>query len=87
MDINFNIKIIQKILSYATDNQETMSLLVDGTSMLPTIRKGDVVTIQKSNDYRKGEVVVFTYKEDLLIHWRQGTVPYLLDKISKNDKK
>lgn len=44
-------------------------LTVAGKSMNPTLLEGDVVTIKQCDDYHKGDIVVFRYKDEgVLIH-------------------
>ena len=45
-----------------------MTLTVTGVSMNPTMHEGDHVTVCRADSYAVGEVLVFLYKGELLIH-------------------
>ena len=45
-----------------------ITIKVIGVSMEPTFFEGDSVTVQRSESYNIGDILVFTYKGELLIH-------------------
>lgn len=45
-----------------------MPLTVRGDSMLPSIQNGDAIAIQKCEMYEPGDVLVFWYEGELLVH-------------------
>jgi len=59
----------QKLLFAQTRSGRAASLTVSGVSMNPTLYEGDIVTIQKADEYTPGDILVFVYKSgELLIH-------------------
>lgn len=64
MDCN----IAYKILTHALNEWEKIEISVEGFSMLPLISNGDVVTIQKTNNYNVGDIIIFINNKNLLIH-------------------
>lgn len=60
---------IQKIMKLYAKLDKPLEIKVDGTSMLPTIKPGDVVSVKKTDKYRVGDILVFQhYKDSLTIH-------------------
>lgn len=49
-------------------SEKGILLSVSGKSMLPLIREGDSVRIFKVKDYFIGNVIVYVYKGELLVH-------------------
>lgn len=45
-----------------------MTIAVTGVSMEPNLFAGDRVTVQQTNDYSVGDILIFLYKGELLIH-------------------
>lgn len=70
MDFNLiNQEVKNKVLFAQIKSGKAATLLVTGCSMEPTLYEGDSVTIQFSNEYAEGDIVVFIYKNnELLIH-------------------
>lgn len=60
--------ILNKILFAGLSAGKDMTITVSGTSMHPTMHEGDKVTIRGSDTYAVGDILVFTYKGELLIH-------------------
>lgn len=60
--------ILNKILFAGSGAGRDMTITVSGISMNPAMREGDTVTIRKSDTYNVGDVLVFLYKGELLIH-------------------
>ena len=61
-------KLVYKFLVSKLKTEKNATLLVSGTSMNPMMHDGDSVTIQHCNAYSVGDVLVFIYKGELLIH-------------------
>lgn len=62
-------KIIFKILDLKLKKYDNLELIVEGISMLPDIKNGDTVIVEKSDSYNEDDIIVFNYnKEGLLIH-------------------
>ena len=64
MDKNLLTKLLFANLRVGRD----MTIKVIGVSMEPTFFEGDSVTVQRSESYNIGDILVFTYKGELLIH-------------------
>ena len=64
MDKNLLTKLLFANLCAGRD----MTIKVIGVSMEPTFFEGDSVTVQRSESYHIGDILVFTYKGELLIH-------------------
>ena len=60
--------LMQKLLFANLRAGRDMTIAVTGVSMNPTMWEGDRVTLQKSDAYTIGDVLVFVYKGELLIH-------------------
>lgn len=60
--------ILQKLLFANLRTGRNMTISVTGVSMNPTMWEGDTVTVRASTDYTVGDVLVFLYKGELLIH-------------------
>lgn len=64
-----NEKLLAKCLPSILQSKKKIEISVVGISMNPTLVEGDVVTIEQSDEYKKGDIIVFNYKnEGLLIH-------------------
>lgn len=59
---------MQKILFSSLRIGREMDVTITGISMNPTMYEGDTVTICRSDVYEPGDVLVFLYKRNLLIH-------------------
>lgn len=59
---------MNKILYANLNAGREMTISVTGTSMIPTLYEGNTVTIKRENNYSIGDILVFTYKGELLIH-------------------
>lgn len=57
-----------KILFAGLRAGKDIQITVSGVSMNPTLFDGDRVTVQRSESYALGDVLVFFYKGELLIH-------------------
>ena len=60
--------LFQKILFASLRSGRDMTITVTGISMNPTMREGDSVTVRRCDTYCVGDVLVFCYKGELLIH-------------------
>lgn len=61
--------LIAKILPAIIKSKGEAQITITGVSMNPTLYDGDEVTVQKSNQYEIGDILVFSYKnEGILIH-------------------
>lgn len=49
-------------------NRKTTQIRVSGISMSPTLKSSDAITIEKNTNYNIGDILVFIYKEELLVH-------------------
>lgn len=48
---------------------EGFSISVEGVSMMPLIKKGDIISIMSQSEYALGDVILFNYKSDgFLLH-------------------
>lgn len=56
-------KILQKEL--LTQN---ISIKATGNSMYPTLSDGDMITVVQEDNYVVGDILVFWYKQDFLVH-------------------
>ena len=61
-------KILQKILLAQVSYDRDVCISVTGVSMNPTLLEGDTITIRKSNIYDIGDILVYFYKDELLVH-------------------
>ena len=64
MMTKLQIKLIRALLS----KYGTTQINVSGNSMQPTLFNGDVVTVKQENVYKDGDIIVFEYKNELIIH-------------------
>ena len=60
--------LMQKLLFANLRTGRDMTIAVTGVSMNPTMWEGDRVTVKKSDSYAVGDILVFVYKGELLIH-------------------
>lgn len=63
-----NPNFLQKILFANLRTGREMTITVTGVSMEPTMREGDSVTVRRADTYDVGDVLVFLYKGELLVH-------------------
>lgn len=63
-----NPTLLHKVLFAQLASGRAVTVTVHGVSMNPTLWEGDTVTVQKANIYAVGDILVFTYKNELLIH-------------------
>lgn len=69
MDRPLQDKALQyKILTAALHSGRDISLTVTGISMNPLMYEGDCVTVRRTDTYSVGDVLVFFYKGEILIH-------------------
>lgn len=62
-------KLITKLLPAILRSKGQAEITVTGISMQPTLFEGDTVTVEKCEEYRIGDILVFGYKnEGILIH-------------------
>lgn len=62
-------RLIAKILPSVLKAKGQADITVTGISMNPTLFEGDIVTVKRCEEYKTGDILVFTYKnEGLLIH-------------------
>ena len=62
-----NKKIINEILSCQIKLKNAIKVTVSGVSMYPLLIDGDIITIEKTDEYAIGDIVVFIYKYDELV--------------------
>lgn len=60
--------LLTKILFSSLHAGREMNVTVSGVSMNPTMFEGDRVTVRRIESYTVGDVLVFRYKGELLIH-------------------
>ena len=64
-----NNDIMPRLLSAIIRTKGQAEITVTGISMNPTLMEGDLITIQKCEEYQGGDILVFDYKDEgLLIH-------------------
>ena len=63
-----NNELWQKILFASLRAGRQMTIDVTGVSMEPTMRAGDRITLCRAERYEIGDILVFTYKGELLVH-------------------
>ncbi|MBO5968542.1 MAG: HPr-rel-A system PqqD family peptide chaperone [Clostridia bacterium] len=63
-----NPDLLHKILFKQLASGHDVTISVTGESMNPTLWEGDTVTVQKADSYAVGDILVFLYKGELLIH-------------------
>jgi len=56
-----------KILQLQLKTVGHAMLTVSGDSMLPVLSDGDVVTLKKEDQYKLGDILVYPYKEGMLL--------------------
>lgn len=56
------------VLSTVMKNNKTAQISVSGISMEPILKSGDSITIKREDNYDVGDILVFIYKEELLVH-------------------
>ncbi len=60
--------VLQTILNLRKKHQLTSEITVTGDSMEPFLKETDIVSIQPCKQYCPGDILVYSYKEELLIH-------------------
>lgn len=60
--------VLQTILNLRKKHQFASEITVTGDSMEPFLKEADIVSIQPCNQYRPGDILIYLYKEELLIH-------------------
>ena len=65
MDDALNNAVILKMIMKI---KNVVQISVLGISMNPTLKVGDLITIKKQENYNIGDILVFIYKEELLVH-------------------
>ena len=61
-------KIMQKIMFARVSYDHDVDISITGASMNPTLFEGDTITVKKATTYDVGDVLVFIYKDELLVH-------------------
>lgn len=61
--------VMQKLIQIRMKSNRPFEITVQGISMLPVLKLGDIITIQKQENYKIGDILVFSYKnKELLVH-------------------
>ena len=60
--------LLNKILILQLNSGQKLSISISGHSMNPTMLDGDQITVCKDASYSIGDVLVFKYKGELLVH-------------------
>lgn len=60
--------ILQKLLYAQISAKKQIEISVTGVSMNPVLFEGDRITVIKCADYNIGDILVFNYKDGLLVH-------------------
>lgn len=63
-----NSDLLKKIMTLAAPGKSNFLITVVGSSMLPTIKAGDTIDVSVPQEYSLGDVVVFFYNGELLVH-------------------
>lgn len=58
----------QHLLSMQIQKELKAEISVKGISMLPTLKTGDIITIQRQKSYGVGNIIVFYYQRTVLVH-------------------
>lgn len=85
-----------KILKKNIDNNGSVNIKVDGTSMYPTLKKGDIISVISQDKYNVGEIVVNNFNDEgILVHrilksqkdeyYCKGDNAFRLEHINKKD--
>ncbi len=61
-------KILHKLLLNQVSYDREVCISVVGISMNPTLFEGDTITVRKAKTYNVGDILVFIYKGELLVH-------------------
>lgn len=59
-----------KLISLQLETFGNATISIEGSSMMPTLNNGDVVTISKSEAYKSGDILVYWYKGNNIIAHR-----------------
>ena len=60
--------VLQAILNLRKKHQFTSEITVTGDSMEPFLKEADIVSIQPCGQYCPGDILIYPYKGELLIH-------------------
>ncbi|MBQ8388601.1 MAG: PqqD family peptide modification chaperone [Clostridia bacterium] len=63
-----NSVLASKLLSARLAAGYSADITVVGISMEPLLKEGDIIRIEKASNYVIGDILVFTYKGELLVH-------------------
>lgn len=85
-----------KILKKNIDNNGSVNIKVDGISMHPTLKKGDIISVISQDKYNVGEIVVYNFNDEgILVHrilksqkdeyYCKGDNAFRLEHINKKD--
>ena len=61
-------RVVKKAIPFGVFGKGQLSITVFGSSMLPTIKAGDKIDVKVTNECFLGDVVVFFYNGELLVH-------------------
>ena len=60
--------LLHKLLFAQLASGREITISVKGISMNPTLWEGDVITVRKAESYEIGDILVYPYKGELLVH-------------------
>ena len=64
-----NSELIYKLLLLQLESNKKIEISVTGYSMNPTLYESDLITVEKSDNYKIGDMLIFIYKNnELLVH-------------------
>ena len=62
-------KLYSKIILLQLETTGTTNMIIKGSSMTPTLKNDDIITITKSEEYKSGDILVYLYKgNNILAH-------------------
>lgn len=90
-----NPQLLKKVMTLEMMDKTKFSLVVCGSSMLPTIKEGDIIDVTLFKKYYVGDVVAFFYNNKLLVHrivkyvnellYCKGDNSFRIEKVSYSD--
>lgn len=94
--LKMNDFFIKQYLLFMSKTKKPFDLTVEGTSMLPILQPGEIINICAKDNYSVGDILVFFYKNELLIVHRllkiedgryfcKGDNSFRLEDIEKQD--
>ena len=67
--MNSSVLDVQKAIMVLSQLKKPFDLVVEGTSMLPILHPGDIISVCRKDHYEVGDILVFVYKKnELLVH-------------------